>query len=111
MRTADGSALIQTYPETRLVETFPVLPSDSIWPAAFAVGMRRKSAKNNGWLFPAVRKLRARTAGTARALVCAGAVFPPAINSTAAKCVDLAAHAPIFYCMPGATTDSSKCNA
>ena len=33
---------IGRYLKTRLTETFPALPSDLIWPSAFAVGMRRK---------------------------------------------------------------------
>ena len=43
---AEDRLPIRRYLETRLAETFPTPPSDSIYPSAFAVGMRRKVAEN-----------------------------------------------------------------
>ena len=39
-----------------------------------------------------------------------GAVYPPVLKvNVNAKCVDLAANAPVFYCPPGFTTNNTQC--
>ena len=54
-----GPVPIRRYLRTCLAQTFPMRPSDSISPSAFAVGMPRKEVKNRPALWPSRRSTRA----------------------------------------------------